>query len=233
MKYNYLIIEDNPGAVKNLQLCLKTYEGFEGLGVAHNLKKGIALAQSLNPHLVFLDVELGNENGFEVIREVRQFTGEIPFFIMTTDFSKYAREAVNKDVLYFLDKPIDPDELAVALNKFQKRFTDLKTHISIKNTEGHFFINTDDIRYIQADSNTCWLFFRSGESMLVTKTLKAMAEILPFNFIRIHKSYILNKDYVKMLNTTKRILMIEEEIELPIGASYLDRVRGELLIYGT
>lgn len=233
MKYNYLIIEDNPGAVKNLQTALKPHRDYKEIGVAHTLKKGIALAQVLNPHLIFLDVELGDKNGFDVIKEIRQHSGEIPFFIMITDYSKYAVDAVNKDVLYFLDKPVDPDELAVGLYKFQKRFAEIQTHISIKNSEGHFFIDTNSICYLEADSNTSKLYFDNGEVMVVTKTLKKMEEILPLSFIRTHKSYVVNKNYVKMLNTTQRFLRIQltgKEKEMPVGASYLRRVRGELLV---
>ena len=74
---------------------------------------------------------------------------------MTTDFDKYAKKAVNSDVLYFLDKPIDPDELVIALHKFEKKYLELQNHITIKNTEGHFFMQLEDINYIQSDNNCC------------------------------------------------------------------------------
>ena len=153
MNYNYIIVEDNLGSLQNLQVSLKSYKNFKEIGIANTLSQGISLVLSAKPHIVFLDVQLGNENGFDLIKEIRQFTSEMPFIIMTTDFDKYAKKAVNHDVLYFLDKPIDPDELVIALHKFEKRFLELQNHITIKNTGGHFFMQLEDINYIQSDNN--------------------------------------------------------------------------------
>ena len=138
MNYNYIIVEDNMGSLQNLQTAMKKHQNFKEAGVAHTVSKGISLALSAKPHIIFLDVELGEEKGFDLIKEIRQFTSEMPFIIMTTDFDKYAKKAVNSDVLYFLDKPINPDELVIALHKFEKKYLELQNHITIKNTEGHF-----------------------------------------------------------------------------------------------
>jgi len=119
MNFNYIIVEDNLGALHNLQSSINPHSNFKEIGIAHTLTKGIALALSVKPHIIFLDVELGNENGFDLIKEIRQFTTEMPYIIVTTGIDKYAKKAVNTDVLYFLEKPIDPDELVIALNKFE------------------------------------------------------------------------------------------------------------------
>ena len=232
MNYNYIIVEDNLGALKNLQSALKSYSNFNEIGIAHTLKKGISLALSSKPHIIFLDVELENENGFDLIKEVRQFTTELPYIIMTTGMDKYAKNAVNADVLYFIEKPIDPDELVIALNKFEKKYLDLQKHITIKNTEGHFFMQLEDIQYIKSDVNYSNIYRCNQKPMNVTKTLKEIEKILPNQFIRIHKSYIVNSQYVQMLNTTKKkvkIVVDNEILELPIGESYLESVKNTLL----
>lgn len=236
MNYNYIIVEDQLGSLKNLQTALTSHKNFIEIGVANSLSKGISMALSTRPHLIFLDVQLGEENGFDLIKEIRLFTSEIPYIIMTTDYDKYAKKAVNNDVLYFLDKPIDPDELMIGLKKFEKRFLELQKHITIKNSEGHFFMPLDSIQYMQADNNYCKIYREIMGSMMVSKTLKDLARILPSNFIRIHKSYIVNTKYVQMLNTSKKIIRLailnsenETYLELPIGDSYLDKVRGSLL----
>ena len=236
MNYNYIIVEDNLGSLQNLQTALKTHQNFKEIGVANTLSKGISMVLSAKPHIVFLDVQLGEENGFDLIKEIRQFTSEIPFIIMTTDFDKYAKKAVNHDVLYFLDKPIDPDELVIALHKFEKRFLELQNHITIKNTEGHFFMQLEDINYIQSDNNCCRILKKDNTQMFVTKTLKEIESILPFPFIRIHKSYIVNAKHIQMLNTAKKMLKLNtfntvtnEFIELPISDLYMENVKQTLL----
>ena len=229
-------MEDQAGSLLNLQTALKQHGNFQEVGVAKTLSEGISLALSARPHLIFLDVQLRNENGFDLIKEIRQYTTEIPFIIMTTDFSEHAKKAVNSDVLYFLDKPIDPDELMIGLHKFEKRFLELQNHITIKNTEGHFFLQLECIQYIKSDNNYCTVFRDNERPMSVTKTLKDMEGILPLPFIRVHKSYIVNTKYVQMLNTTKKMIRLtirncEDSglVELPISDLYLEKVRVNLL----
>ena len=236
MNYNYIIVEDNMGSLQNLQTAMKKHQNFKEAGVAHTVSKGISLALSAKPHIIFLDVELGEEKGFDLIKEIRQFTSEMPFIIMTTDFDKYAKKAVNSDVLYFLDKPIDPDELVIALHKFEKKYLELQNHITIKNTEGHFFMQLEDINYIQSDNNCCRIFKKDGTQMFVTKTLNEIETILPLPFIRIHKSYMVNSTHVHMLNTAKKMMQLkninpqDELIELPISDLYMEKVKQTLLV---
>lgn len=235
MNYNYIIVEDNLGALQNLQTALKPNQNFNAIGVAQTLPKGVSLALSSKPHIIFLDVELGEENGFDLIKEIRQFTSEMPFIIMTTGVDKYAKKAVNTDVLYFLEKPIDPDELMIALNKFEKKYLDLQKHITIKNTEGHFFMQLETIEFITSEINYSKIYRTNQPPMLVCKTLKEIEKILPNQFVRIHKSYIVNSQFVQMLNTTKKKIKLtcqsEESdcLELPIGDSYLEKVKNYLL----
>ena len=90
MNYNYLIVEDNLGCLANLRTALKSHSNFLEVGVANTLIQGISLALTTKPHLIFLDVQLGDENGFDLIKEIRQYSADFPFIIMTTDFDKYA-----------------------------------------------------------------------------------------------------------------------------------------------
>lgn len=233
MIYNYIIIEDTVGALRNLQTALKSFEDFKEIGVANNANQGVGMVLNLKPHLVFLDVELGDDYGFDVLKQIRLSSPELPYFIMTTDFVKYAKEAVNADALYFLDKPIDPDELELALQKFQKKYLEMQSHLTIKNSEGHFFIHLDDIVYLEADNNQCKIIRNKKNSMFASKTLKDMESILPTNFIRTHKSFIINQNYLQMVNTTKKVLQLncdDKLIEIPIGNSHLERVKNQLMI---
>lgn len=234
MSLNYIIIEDNPGALANLRGALKYHDEFVEIGFASSVNEGINLIHTQKPHFVFLDVELGDKNGFDVLNEIQKNDSQLPFFIMTTDYVKYAREAVNKSVLYFLEKPIDPDELDLALIKVQKQFLELQSHIVFKTSEGHLFVDLKNITHIEADNNACYVNQQSKRPILVIKTLKTMEDILPSNFIRVHKSFIVNKKYVYLLNTSKKMISIQmnsEIEEIPIGNSYLESVKNSLLIH--
>ncbi len=236
MNYNYLIVEDNPGCVQNLQIALKSHKAFLEAGIAPTLSKGISLTITLKPHLIFLDVQLGKENGLDLIKEIRQHTTDFPFIIMMTDFIKYGKDAVNTEVLYFLDKPIDPDELSKALHKFENRVLELQNHITIKTTEGYFFIDHNSIQYIKSMNNYSVIHRVDEKPMVVTRTLKDMAASLPSQFVRIHKSHLVNRRFVQMMNTRKKIVKMkfngedsDTALQLDIGNKYLDDAKRVLL----
>lgn len=236
MDYNYIIVEDNPSCIENLRIALKSHNGFSEVGTASTLSQGISLALTAKPHIIFLDVQLGNEIGFDLIKEIRKNATDFPFFIMTTDFDKYGKEATNNDALYFLDKPIDPDELTKALHKFENRVLELQNHITIKTTKGYFFIDHNSIQYIKSMNNYSVIHRVDEKPMVVTRTLKDMAASLPSQFVRIHKSHLVNRRFVQMMNTRKKIVKMkfngedsDTALQLDIGNKYLDNAKHVLL----
>lgn len=238
MNLTYIIIEDNPGAIENLQIELKKYTYMAELGIATNRKEGVALALNKAPHIIFLDIELGKENGFDIMQEVKQRSVEIklPCFIIITDYLKYGKEAVNKGALYFLDKPIDSEDLETALQKVVEFFKKKNESLTIKNSEGHFFIALKDIRYVESKSNCCTIYSDNFPPLTVSRTLKDLQMVLSHNFLRIHNRYIVNPKCVQMMNTSKKIILVAvkennvtKTITLPIGNLYLDKVKGKML----
>lgn len=240
MIYKCLIVEDQKGALENLKLSLLAHPELSIVGTASNIAETLTQNLIHQPQLIFLDVELGEESGFEILQKIRLNHLDLPLFIMTTGHAHYAKTAVNQDVLYFLDKPIDPDELIIAINKFKNKVLTLHKQLTIKNSEGHFFLNLDDIRYIKSDNNCCTLHLTNGESMFVTKTLKEIEKNLPQPFLRVHKSYIVNLEYVYMMNTTKKSLMVKSKKdtnkkcdlnEISISDQYLEKLKNKLLAF--
>lgn len=233
MIYKYIIIENNKAHAETIQLALAENNKFEGKGTAANIKKAMTLALQENPQLIFLDVELDDGSGFELLKNLKQHTHILPFIIMITDFDKYAKDAVNNDVLYFLDKPLDLDELTIALSKFEKKYLEYYNQIVFKDNKGHHFFNTDDIVYIESN-NTRIIVHRESESepMLITKTMRNMEKILPVTFLRLHRQYIINRNYLKRLNTNEKYVLLKfhgTEMKIPIGEKYLAKTKNQLL----
>ena len=253
MNYTYIIVEDRLGSQQNLLAALACHSNFICKGTATTLQSGISLVLTEKPNIVFLDVELGTESGFDLIHEIRPFFNDIPYVIMNTDFDKYAKKAVNSDVMYFLDKPIDPDELVRALVKFQKKIAEEHRHITVKDKNGHSLIQYCEIIYIEADNNYINLHLTHSKKITLTKTLKEIEPVLPDMFLRVHKSYIINTKFVENINTTKKTVTLnartgliefdqsnklkaDEKLKLKetvftiqIGDSYLEKVRNVLL----
>lgn len=211
MKYSYLIIEDNPKAVESLRLFMKKFPQFVEKGISHHAKKGILLILEQKPDLIFLDVELENSNGFELIKELKTKLNTMPSIIMTTSHDHYAKEAINNDVFYFISKPYDPDEVELALRKFEKIFIENQSQIHIKNAEGHHIINLEDIVLVMSDGNYSHIFKKDLKIITSAKSITDIEEKLPLNFMRIHKSYIINNSFIELFNSQLKTIILSSE----------------------
>lgn len=253
MNYSYIIIEDQQECLEKLQSELINHSEFICKGIASTVEAGINLTLTQKPNIIFLDVELTDGIGFEVLKETTPFFNEPPFVIVISENKQYAIKAINYEVLFYIEKPLNSLKLSLALSRFKKRFSELKSHISIKDRNAHWFIKFNDIFFVQSDGPYCNINRLNNSKVTVTRPLKEIESMLPNTFIRVHKSYLINTAYIEKINTTNRIITLHHRtglfeiteqsktrldelfsikntiIEIPIGEMYLDRVKHALL----
>ncbi|MCD6066777.1 MAG: lytT [Bacteroidetes bacterium] len=184
------------------------------LGEASNVEDGIELIKAKKPDLVFLDVELRNRYGFNVLEAFSEPTFEV---IFTTAHEKYALKAIKTSCIEYLLKPVDPNELAVAVDKYEKQRKLSVNHkkfeillenlgnssqtlnkIAVPTSDGYFFINTADILYFEGDGKYTNMFTSKGDKVISSKNLGEFEELLSGqNFFRCHKSWLINLNYIK------------------------------------
>jgi len=207
-----VIIDDEHHCITTLSWSLKQYcSEVEIVGVAYNGEDGIQLIQRLNPDLVFLDIEMPILSGIDMLIKLNKIDFKI---IFTTAYDKYAIKAIKLNALDFLLKPIDKDELILAISKahnesnninksqvhqlheFHKTKVVDKIALSLNN--GLHFINLSDIIRIEANGNYCNFILADNRKYLLSKKLGDAEEILLDNpnFYRIHKSHIINLKFV-------------------------------------
>lgn len=214
-----LIIDDEPAAVKTLELMIARYvPEIEELKSTCDPMEGIHLIKSFQPQLLFLDIQMGAINGFDILR---QFPS-LPFnVIFTTAHDEYAIQAIRFSALDFLLKPIDADELQLAVEKYmikevlhlsnQALYNNFLHNISVENkedfklalstTEGTYFYQPEQIVRLEGESNYTRFFFTEKKPVLASKTLKEFEEILgTHGFLRIHKSHLINKKHITRLS---------------------------------
>lgn len=233
MKYNYVIIEDEKGALDNLKTALKSKTNYVFKGYATHVQDGIVTIMEQQPDLIFLDVELGDENGFDLIQELKNAFYELPPIIMTTGHDNYAKNAVNNQILYFLSKPIDRVELTKALEIFEKKYADKKSQIFIRNGNSLGLVKYDEIIYLQADEGYTTIFMENGGKESVPKTLKHFETKLNQKFLRVHRGYIINVDKIKEIKLTEKKIFLEGSqqcAEVEIGKNYVQKLRNALKI---
>ena len=214
-----VLIIDNDSSIREglksllQKLCPQVKEISEATGVA----EGIQAISNLKPELVFLDVQIKDKTGFELLKQL----GEINFdVIFTTAYEKFAVQAFKFSATDFLLKPVVADDLVTAIQKLNnklsihekaKKFetlffnvTESAKRIAIPTVTGFTYLNTSDIIRCESDVNYTTIFLKDKGSLMVAKTLKEFEEMLrELGFFRIHNSHLINTACIKSYNKGK------------------------------
>ncbi len=185
------------------------------------------------PDLIFLETEMPNKNGFELLKEIKSVKFEV---IFTTSHDQYAIKAIKVGALDYLIKPINLKDLTIAIRRFEnKKIVQESTNTNLIETKssdnlikkiafstdtGYEFININSILYCEADSNYCRIFCVDGREIILAKTLKNIQHQLASTnlFHRIHKSYLVNLNYIVRLNKSASLeVELYNGIKLPVS----------------
>ncbi len=235
-----IIIEDEPLSRKALEtLVLKYCKEVEIVGTAANVAEGVKLIHSIKPEIVFLDIELPEQNGFKLF----DYCDSDTFFtIFTTAYSDYAIKALKMSAVDYLLKPIDPDELVEAIekvkkqkNKFENRkmgvlrsnINDKANKIALPVQEGYVFEEIKNIIRCEATDNYTFFYFEKKDKMLVSKTLGNFEEILSeHDFLRINRTDMVNLHFVaQFIRGKKPTLVLQDGTVLNVS----EQKRNELI----
>jgi two-component system, LytTR family, response regulator len=184
------------------------------IALCDNAAKGIEAIDTLHPDIVFLDIEMPVMNGFVMLQQLAYKNFEL---IFTTAYDHYAIKAIRYSALDYLVKPVEIEELTAAVQKAEEKrnrsypnpqiellveqLINKKnpfSRIAIPTTEGLQFIKVEDIVYLEASVNYTHFFTIDKRKYIVSRTLKDFEDMLPPEiFLRIHNSYIINKNFVE------------------------------------
>jgi two-component system LytT family response regulator len=209
-----VIIDDERDSREILGTYIGKYcPGVTVCGFGESVETGLAAIEKHQPDVVFLDIEMPYGNGFDLLDKVKKVNFET---IFVTAFNHYAMQALNQSAAYYLLKPVDIDELIKAVEKITKeRQEDHYTEhaqvlldniragsqqnqkIMLPTLEGFEIVNIQTIVYCEAVDNFTKFYFETGNPLLICRTLKYFEEVLKdHRFFRIHRSYLINPDYV-------------------------------------
>jgi len=205
-KIKCIIVDDEPLAVSLLGSYVEKISFLELVFSTENPIEALEFIQKNDADLVFLDIQMPELTGINFMKIV----GDKMKYILTTAYAEYALEGYEHNVVDYLLKPISFDRFSKSVMKAQERFP-----VTEANETGHFFvkssgqqhrINFDEILYVESIKDYVNIRTETQE-YIVLDTLKSLENQLPGNFTRIHKSFILNLDKVKSLNSKKVILI--------------------------
>lgn len=209
-----IIVDDEVKSCQNLKVLLNDFcPNVEVVAFCESVNESVKAIKTYEPEMVFLDIQLRGESGFDLIEKVQPVNFEIVF---VTAHSDYAIRAFKFSAIDYLLKPIDVDDLQNAVERVEKkrnfnslgRLSQLMANLkpsssqqyklAIPSGEGYIFIKISEIIYCEASSNYTTFVMTDGKKYLVTRTLKEYEELLDQeDFFRIHNSYLINLNAIK------------------------------------
>lgn len=198
------------------------------------------MIQSLQPQLVFLDVEMPFGNAFDILEACQ---GQRFETIFITAYSEYSLKALNQSAAYYILKPIDITELVTAVNKVhvailkadefsrtQVLLQNLKVkpelqQIVLPTMQGFDVIKTASITKLQAKGNFTEVYFEDGSFKLICKFLKHFDDLLDAPFIRIHRSFIVNLLFIRSYSKSAGgYITLHDGSEIEVSATYKEQL---------
>jgi two-component system, LytTR family, response regulator len=241
-----IIVDDEIHCVKSLMWDLKEVAPeVQVVATASSGEEGLTAINQNNPDVVFLDVSMPGMNGFEILEQISDINFSI---IFTTAYDQYASMAFRKSAIDYLVKPVDKHELLDAIRKVTLQLAKdpdtspiinlLKNYrqpealqrIAFPTRDGYEFIHPDHITYLEAEGSYTKVYLSENRNMLISKSLGDLAEMLPVElFIRIHHSYIVNKESIThFLRTDGGYVQLKTGIRLMVSKSRKNSVLDKL-----
>lgn len=213
-KLTSVIVDDEEAPRNILSGLLKRYHpDIHVVGIAQDVPSGLDMVRRTNPQLLFLDIELKDKTGFDLLRALGE---ERPHVIFTTAHESYAVKAIRFSALDYLLKPIDASELKEAIAKAGQliRASDKPGMVDmlLKNidrsggeriialpvADGLEFVHVNEIVLCESDSNYTTLHMRDGKPLLISRTMKEFEDLLADQpFLRVHNSFFINKKHIR------------------------------------
>lgn len=224
MKYAYFIIGADSHNAKTIQACLDSLQDYFCLGILDNCLSSIESLLRKPAHLVFLFLSnqtKDTEISLSKIKDFYTYMEVVPYIIVVSQYSDFALEAIQAGVSDYLLAPLDWHQLGLSLSKFKKRAPQiLEQSICIRLYSDYRFINYKDIVYLKADNNTTDFILKNGKMVTAFKLLEHFESKLPFFFIRIHRSYIININYLSRVHLSKLRCYLHDGMKVPFSNSY-------------
>ena len=238
-----VIIDDEINNIKNLEQLLHLYcPEVNVIASALNAKDGKEMILQSEPDLVFLDIQMPGENGFELLQSLSKYSFEV---IFVTAYNQYGIKAVKFAAIDYLLKPIDIEELKIAVKKVVEKKEEGKQSSQLQNLMQLLRTNQEEhrialasaqaIRYVkpsqitrcESSNNYTTFYLTSGEKLLISKPIYFYEELLQdYNFIRCHQSHLVNKKFViSLIQKDGGYLLLEDNTQLPVSKQKKEMIK--------
>jgi len=243
-----LIIDDEPGNIATLEHLLKNNcKNVEVLGSALNAREALTLIRNLRPDLLFLDIQMPDQSGFDLLRQFNRCDFEI---IFVTAYDQYGIQAIKFSAIDYLLKPVQIEDVRSAVEKVQKKIDQKKDNLLLanlleylkdkENKNNHklalatsretLFVSPDKIVRCESSNAYTVFFFNDQEKLTVSRPIYEYEELLTdYGFIRCHQSHLVNKNYIRSWRKEDGgYLLLEDGSNIPVSRGKRDSVFEKL-----
>ncbi|MCD4696605.1 MAG: LytTR family DNA-binding domain-containing protein [Bacteroidales bacterium] len=244
-KLTAIIIDDEKESTDLLLDLLTDFPEINILKSYQFPEEGIKGIIKHKPDILFLDIQMPEKDGFDVLKEIREYNLN-PSVVFITGYDKFAIQAVKHAAFDYLLKPVDPEELKTTIEKLKnqkqdglsnqvsKLLTHLNSNVKLKfNTRtGFIIIDSSEIVYCLADRNYSEIYLADGRKEVITCNLKKLLKNLPMDiFFRASRSLIINVNYITKAERSKGIITIkyqDNQIEFSLPRTQIQALEDSL-----
>ena len=204
-KFRAIIVDDERLARQDLKAIIDEFDEIECVGEAKNITTAKELLKKFNPNLLFLDIKMPGESGFDMLEHLE----ENIHIVFVTAFDEYAIRAFEVNALDYLLKPVTKERLYLTIEKLEEtkkvapenlKKLEYDDQIFLKLNNKYHFLKLNSILQITAEGDYSKIQCKDGKKSLVLKPMKEWEDRLPENhFVRIHRATIINTDEVERI----------------------------------
>ena len=243
-----IIIDDEQNNIDNLRKLLQTYcPDLTIVDEALNADDAEKIIPEQKPDIVFLDVQMPGKSGFDILKSLPSYSFEI---IFVTAFDKYGIQAIKFSAIDYILKPINIEELKMAVSKATEKIKQKKQNLQLENLlqllkhnqekEDHRialpvmkeirFVKTQDIVRCESSNNYTTFYLVNDEKLTVSKPIYEYEELLTdYGFIRCHQSHLVNKKFVRsMVKEDGGYLLLDNNEQIPVSRQKKEEVKNNL-----
>jgi two-component system LytT family response regulator len=242
-----IIVDDELNARENLSFLLAEHcNGVHVVASADNVSDAVQAIRECNPDLIFLDIEIGEGSGFDVLERISGSHAEV---IFTTAFNQYAIKAFKFSAVDYLLKPIDISDLKDSVDRAEQRIKQSQISQSLESLMNNLSENSrklkkiglpvqggiqyfplEEIVRLQSQSNYTTFYLTNSREFLVSKTLKEYDELLSDQgFVRVHQSHLINVDHISQYQKADGgYVILTDGSNVPLSKNYKDNFLGAI-----
>jgi two-component system LytT family response regulator/two-component system response regulator LytT len=242
-----LVVDDEQLAREELSFLLKGISDIEVLQTASNGLEAVQLIESLEPELVFLDVQMPGLDGLGVIARLREKGGPLPHFILTTAFDQYAVEAFRLEALDYLLKPVEKERLEESVARARRLLEERpaeeaankapqRTKLLVRSNNRNLIVDAQDLIYATIDDGMITVVTAHFEGQSNYRTIEELQSNLDPNlFWRVHRSFLVNinriREVIPWFKSSFQLKMDDKkQTEIPVSRIQTRRLRTLLKI---